>query len=278
MPMIEERFDQTKIDSLKRYLKREADKNRPKDYEIIVDGFKVVSRTDDVEEFDDYEDEIKDNPRNLSILIYDGEGTNRNTRYSFSFQDSAMPVKPMNGVGSLGEIEEIIQQRLDEKEKEHRIKELEDELEETEQKLSEAVEWHKELEAEVTKLRAEAAKKIDTRNLSITEMGTTILASLLTRSVPQLAGILGGIPAATPATQTDEPQEQATFKKKEGKEQPQLSEQQLENLRTLETMQHVLKPEHLQITFAIIRKLMSSPEQIIPAARFLNLLNEQSNA
>ena len=88
MPVIEERYDQNKIDSLKRYLKREAEKGRTRDYEIIVDGFKVVSRTNDVEEFDDYEDEIQDNTRNIAILIYDGAGTNRNTRYSFSLNQS----------------------------------------------------------------------------------------------------------------------------------------------------------------------------------------------
>lgn len=43
MPVVEERYDQNKIDSLKRYLKREAEKGRTRDYEIIVDGFKVVS-------------------------------------------------------------------------------------------------------------------------------------------------------------------------------------------------------------------------------------------
>ena len=145
MPVIEERYEQNKIDSLKRYLKREAEKGRTRDYEIIVDGFKVVSRTDDVEEFDDYEEEIKDNTRNISILIYDGAGTNRNTRYSFSLnQDNASPIpaKPMNGIGGLGEIDEIIQQKLEEKDRDYKISSLEKELEDTQQKLAEAEEYH----------------------------------------------------------------------------------------------------------------------------------------
>src|SRR3954464_6979481 len=103
MPLHDLKFDQHKIDSLKRYLQREADKERAKDYEIIIDGFRVVSRTDDLSEFDEYEQEIKSDTRNISILIFDGPGTNRNTRYSFALQ-SETTSRTNGGLNGLGEI------------------------------------------------------------------------------------------------------------------------------------------------------------------------------
>jgi hypothetical protein len=54
MPLITEKFSQHKVDLIKRYLQREIEKGRPKEFEIIVDDFKVVSRTSDLEEFEDY--------------------------------------------------------------------------------------------------------------------------------------------------------------------------------------------------------------------------------
>lgn len=274
MPVIEERYDQNKIDSLKRYLKREADKGRTKDYEVIVDGFKVVSRTDDVEEFDDYEEEIKDNTRNISILIYDGAGTNRNTRYSFALnQDNTSPIpsKPVNGLGGLGEIDEIIQQKLDEKDRDYKITSLEKELDEAQQKLAEAEEYHQQLQDEITELKT---VKKNPMNQQLGEIGASIMDNLLKRNMPQLAGVLNGIiPPPAQATQA-EPQGEATFQKQgETQASPQLSERQMRNLNNLEMMEEVFNEEQLQIAIVILRKLMENPEQLIPVAQFLNLHN-----
>jgi|GEM_PF-1192859 len=277
MPVIEERYDQNKIDSLKRYLKREADKGRPRDYEIIVDGFKIVSRTDEVNEFDDYEEEIKDNTRNIAILIYDGAGTNRNTRYSFSLnQDNASPIpaKPVNGIGGLGEIDEIIQQKLDEKEKDFKIATLEKELEETQQKLTEAEDYHQQLQDKIRQME-ETKPQPNALSLSLGEIGATVLDGLLKRNVPQLAGILNGImpPPAAPAAPA-EAQGEATFQKQgEAQQSPQLTERQMQNLQNLNMMEQVFNEEQLQIAIVILRKLMECPDQLIPVAQFLNLHN-----
>lgn len=283
MPVIEERYDQNKIDSLKRYLKREADKGRSRDYEIIVDGFKVVSRTNEVDEFEDYEDEIKDNTRNIAILIYDGASTNRNTRYSFSLnQDNASPIpsKPVNGLGGLGEIDEIIQQRMEEKEKDFKISTLEKELDETNQKLSEAEDYHKQLEEEIIRLKEEKPKP-HALSLQLGEIGATVLDGLLKRNIPQLAGILNGFSEqqATPSPTASEPEVEATFQKKTATPTaPQLTVEQQNRLRNLELMEQAFNGEQLQVVIAIIQKLIQKPEQVIPVAQFLNLQNDNEHA
>lgn len=275
MPVIEERYDQNKIDSLKRYLRREAEKGRAKDYEIIVDGFKVVSRTDEVEEFDDYEEEIKDNTRNISILIYDGQGTNRNTRYSFALnQDNSSPIsaKPMNGVGSLGEIDEIIQQKLEEKDRDYKISSLEKELEETKQKLSEAEEYHQQLQDEIDHIRDEKPKPT-ALGVSLADLGTTVLDGLLKKNMPQLAGVLNGLMPQQGTPAASEPQGEASFQKQGEGQMPQLTHKQLQYLGNLEAMEEAFTPEQLAIAMIIMRTFMSDPEQLMTVAQLLNLHN-----
>ncbi len=282
MPVIEERYDQNKIDSLKRYLKREAEKGRTRDYEIIVDGFKVVSRTNDVEEFDDYEDEIQDNTRNIAILIYDGAGTNRNTRYSFSLnQDntSPIPAKPINGIGGLGEIDEIIQQKLEEKDRDYKITALEKELEETQQQLTEAEDYHRQLQERIKELETEVAAKPKPNaiNLQLGEIGAALVGNLVKKNMPQISGLLNGLMGTpdAPAAQThSEPEMEATFQKQDAQATPQFTEQQLRHLKNIEMMEAAFTTDQLQIVIAIIQKLMGSPEQVIPVAQFLNLDKE----
>src|SRR5690242_9935429 len=127
MPLHDLKFDQHKIDSLKRYLQREGEKGRKKDYEIMIDGFRVVSRTDDLSEFDDYEQEIKGDTRNISILIFDGPGTNRNTRYSFSLQGD-ISNRSSGSLNGLGDIEQVITDKLAEREKEYEVERLKEQL------------------------------------------------------------------------------------------------------------------------------------------------------
>lgn len=274
MPVIEERYDQNKIDSLKRYLKREADKGRTKDYEITVDGFKVVSRTDEIDEFDDYEEEIKDNTRNISILIYDGQGTNRNTRYSFALnQDntSPIPAKPMNGIGGLGEIDEIIQQKLDEKDKDFKISMLEKDLAETKQKLFEAEQYHQQLQEEITFVR-DSKPKPTALGVTLADFGTVILDGLLKKNIPQLAGVLNGMMPQQEG-QAQEAQGEATFQRQGDGQSPQLTEKQLQYLGNLEAMEEAFTPEQMAIAMVIMRTLMGDPGQLIPVAQLLNLHN-----
>jgi hypothetical protein len=278
MPVIEERYDQNKVDGLKRYLKREAEKGRGKDFEIIVDGFKVVSRTDDADEFDAYEDEVKDNTRNVSILVYDGHGTNRNTRYSFSLNHDGMspiPSSPVNGLGTLADIDEIIQQRLDEKDREYKISSHEKELLETKQKLFEAEEYKDQLQQRILDLEDEKGEKPKPNQFSLNlgELGASLVSGLLKKNAPQLAGLLNGILPQENQAEA-EPQGAATFQKQEsGTAMPQMSESQVRNLNNLQLMEQTFDEQQLQIAMVILRTLIKNPDQLLPVAQFLNLHN-----
>lgn len=208
MPLIEAKFDQSRIDSLRRYLQREAEKGRSKDYEIMVDGFKIVSRTDNVQEFDDYEHEVRDTTRNISILIYDGPNTPRNTRYSFALQAEPEGNSPKS-LNGLGDIDGIIEQRLSERDRDHELQRMKEKLEDIEQQLEESEEYAEGLEKQIEEL--EGAKH--SKAMNIGELTGIALESILKRNLKNipggegLAGLFGGdatVPALSASSETAE--------------------------------------------------------------------------
>jgi hypothetical protein len=55
MPITNEKYDQLKIDKLRHFLMEMAAKGQVRPYEIFVDGLKVVPKTEDPKDFDNYE-------------------------------------------------------------------------------------------------------------------------------------------------------------------------------------------------------------------------------
>lgn len=273
MPLIEEKFDQHKIDSLKRYLQRETDKGRPKDYEIIVDGFKVVSRTDTIEEFDDYEQEIKDDSRNVSILIYDGPGTNRNTRYSFSFQHAGLNVKANSVSNGLGEIDLVIAQKLEEKEREHETTRLKESLQATKAQLAEAEDYADSLEKRIKEMEASRY----TQAVSLGEVASVLLKTLVKQHAAKipgghaLAGLLGA--DLTDEQSTALPAEVApsvSFEKQADIPTP-LDEQTRNRLSLIEQMQQRFNEQEMVAVFSIMDAMAATPERIEGVLAFLGL-------
>src|SRR5260221_13665110 len=191
MPLIEEKFNQHKIDSLKRYLQRETEKKRPKDFEIIVDGFKIVSRTENSEEFEDYEQEIKPGTRNVSILIFDGPGTNRNTRYSFILQGEPAS-RGSQVVNGLGEIDQVIAQKLEEREREHELTRMKGELSATKNQLAEAEDYADTLQKRIKDME----EKRYVQAVSLGEVASVVLKTLVKQHAARIPGgqALAGLP------------------------------------------------------------------------------------
>ena len=269
MPTIEERYDQGRIDVLKRYLQREAANGRTKDYEILVDGFKVIPRTRNLDEFDDYEIELRDNTRNLSILVYDGPVTPRNTKYSFRIEK---PQETLNGPGNgLGATEQLINDKLAERDRQYELERLKEELADTHKQLEDAEDYHKILEDKLA--QAEANKhKISG---GIGALGTVILENLVKRNAhlfpgaSAFAGLLGvDVPEAPPPTQESQPATEATFQKQDD---PPLTQEQMHYLNNLRALERILNRQQLNTIFNILQKLTERPDQIDTVAALLNI-------
>jgi hypothetical protein len=271
MPLIEHKFDQHKIDSLKRYLQREAEKGRAKDYEIMIDGFRVVSRTDDLAEFDDYEQEIKDNTRNISILVFDGPGTNRNTRYSFALQsDTAVrSSQPTNG---LGEIEQVIADKLAEREREHELQQLKEQLKTTKVQLTESEEYAEILQKRIKDMEAQRY----THAVSLGEVASVVLKTLVKQHAAKipggqaLAGLLGAdLPEELPAAIPEETPAPVSFEKQPDNEP--MDEQTRNRLSLIAQMQERFNEQQMVAAFTILDALAAAPEKIEAVLSLLGL-------
>jgi len=269
MPLIEDKFEQSRIDSIKRYLQREAEKGRKKDYEIVVDGFKVVSRTDNLDEFEDYEAELKNGTRNISILVFDGPSTNRNTKYSFYLQgEPTGQAKPLNG---LGEIEQIIQEKLDAKDREFELRQLREKLGDAEKALEESEEYNEQLEKRIEELTSR--KSLETKNTG--ELLAAAVGYIVHRNKDKfpMGQELAGLFPDTDVKNLPQPAEETTASFEKRKTGDAFDEDTKNRLSLIADLQSRLDEPQLIGLFTIIRKLTEEPPLI---ETVIDLLNDKT--
>ena len=277
MPLLEQKFEQCRIDTIKRMLQREIEKDKPKDYEIFVDGFKIVSRTNNLEEFEEYEQEISDSTHSLSIVIYDGPGTNRNTRHTFLMRsDPNGQGRSMNG---LGEIDQVIAQRMEEREREYELQRVKEKLGTTQQELSESEEYAEQLEKKIKDME----EKRYTTSISFGELANAVLKGIIRQNVEKipgghaLAGLLGAelpeqsgnVAQAVPEVTT------ATFEKAVPNNLPQETQ---DRLSLISQMQQKFNEQEMVAVFSILDYLTITPDKINTVIEFLGIQSEPHQA
>jgi hypothetical protein len=267
MPHYEEKFDRRRIESIKRYLQREADKGREKDFEIIIDGFKVVSRTNNIDEFDDYEQELREDSRHISFLVYDGPDTNRNNRYTFMMGTNPTTAQPP--VATLGEIDQVVAQKIEEKEREHELQHLKEKLSSTKEQLEEAEEYAQQLEKQIEDMK----QKRYANAVSLGELATVVVKTLVRENAAKipggqaLAGWLGAdvSEAATAQQLTDQPT--ATYQPKQ-ETSGDLPEETRNRLSLIEQMQQKFSEQQMIAVFTVLNPLEPARNGIIEAVDF----------
>jgi hypothetical protein len=176
-----EKYDQRKVDRLHDHLKIYFEKGRPIDFEIIVDGFKVVRRTSDIEMFGLYENHVDGDTKSLEILLYSGT-SNSNDKHIFFFGNA--PKENLDGIDVEDQIESGVNQRLREQEfvkLQDKNRELEDEI--------------KDLEREVARLE-KANETMEASQSPLTGMlgtfGSSLIETFIKRNPKIMASIPGG--------------------------------------------------------------------------------------
>jgi hypothetical protein len=199
--------------------------------------------------------------------MYDGAGTNRNTRYSFSFQHN----NPQGKAGTLGEIDTVIAQRLAERDRDFELSRLREKLGETEGQLEEAEEYASQLQTRIVELEQEQKGKM----LKLGDLGASVLMGLLrnnARNIPggeALAGILGVESDSTVSgSQPHVPEGKASYSKGEI-----IDEQTRNRLALLQQMQQQLSEQEMIGIINIIGYLTEHPEQITTVIELLQTEN-----
>jgi hypothetical protein len=260
-----EKYDQFKIERLKNFLEDMAAKGQARHYEIFVDSLKVVPKTDDVKDFDNYERYMDESTENVRIVIYASGLSPRNDQYYFQVKHNKQE-KSLNG---LGEIETIVQEKLSARDKEYELNQLKKELEETKHQLEEAEDYADQLEQQLEETKS---NKYKLGKLDLVELGGVVLENLATKNSPALEKIgLGGLFAVSNQPEAPKTEEsEASFQKK-GEQQNDLKPEHLQYIPIIQQLYGAFANEDLEMVMQILQKLSEEPTHLKTVAELLNI-------
>ena len=275
MPVTTEHYDQLKIDKLKHYLEMQFQKGNAVNYEIFVDNLKVVPRTEDPKEFENYEFYMNEDTEKVRILIYAYGMSPRNDQYCFMVQKNKME----KGLNGLGEIENIVQEKLAARDREHEMNRLKEELEAAKEELQETEEYVQKLEKEIEYMKE---NKFKLGNINMGEFASVALEGMLRRNPQILTKLPGGEALAGLIAQDNKEQEakmlnpqppvetEATFQKKESTGH-QFSDIEVRQLAFLNQLQEGFDQKQVEVFNIILGRLAAEPAKLQEIATLFNI-------
>lgn len=177
-----QKYDPAQVQKLADLVRLYRDREQPFDYEIIVDGLKVVRRTSDPEMFFIFENFVTADTKNLEIIFYSGN-SNVNEKRMFTFIDE----EPEKGLSGL-EVETLIQERMGQQKKEIEFDQLKKDNKNLEDKV-------KELEKEVDELEKTNEELVNGQSPLkgfLGEIGSSFVESFIRRNPNVIKGLPGG--------------------------------------------------------------------------------------
>ena len=291
MPIQFDTFSQEKIDTLKSHLEASAAKGKPKSFEIWVDGLQVIPRTEEPSDFDSYEAHLTADSRQIKVVIYCTDKTNRNDKYIYSLKAKStqeaidqgiagLPVKTFNS----REIDQWRQKQNLKSEQEKLIAALREELNGLHKELDEKQEYIVELEDEIQQARANR-NKIGNFDVSYA-LGTGLELFLRnTTSIwgkhPALSGVAQAVDEDTKARASQSSHTEDTevsFRKKDSPSQGIiLTDQEKELLHFVKQIQRHFSPAELEQVIAILDLLSKDKSELAPVLGYLQNENEDED-
>jgi hypothetical protein len=270
-------YSTERMSLLKQLLLNNAEAGKPSDYEIRVDDLKVVSRTSDPDQFDNYEEFVTGETRRVIVLIYDGT-SRRNTRHTFILKEedrnSRNEEKGLSGV----ELDNVITQKLDEQKRQWKQELLEKENKELKKKVEDAEEYIDELQTLIANLKSKrGAEEIEWGKMLGIAAGEMIKNNpKLVAKVP-LLGTLAGTPEKDTANEAKEeelnasPKAEASFKRKETEDENEtepLSEIEQQRLHFFEVLDSNFDEDELNSLVDLMNSLIDKPKALQPTLTF----------
>ncbi len=179
-----EKYSAAGINKIKRLLDNAAQTQQPRYYEIFVDHLKVVPRTTDLSQFDNYEDFVDDATEQVRVLLYSASPSSpRNAQCIFTLKETG-DLQTLNGTANVLQLEE----RIDLERERWSWQKTKEELEETKTKLTEAEEYIEQLQQE---LEQRKSKKLHLGEVNLGELASVVLEGMIRRNPQILAGLPG---------------------------------------------------------------------------------------
>jgi hypothetical protein len=276
MAITSETYDQLKIDKLKLYLQTQADRNAARYYEIYVDNLKAVHKTNDIQEFDSYEDYMTEDTDRIRILVYSTNSQSpRNDQYVYRMkkQEEQKTIVQQQGLSGI-EIESRMEEKLQTHRERWEHEALVKELEQTKQQLKESEEYAEKLMAELQEYRS---KKLHWGNVNLGELASVVVEGIVRRNPQMVAKLPGGEALAgiieqdnkERGTTTPTQETEVSFKKKS--DTPELSDEEKGYLNFMRGIAESFDDEEIVILTQVITKLEEDTTQLKPVAELLNI-------
>jgi hypothetical protein len=282
-------YDQLKIDKLKLSLQTQADKGAPRYYEIFVDNLKAVHKTNDITEFDSYENYMSEDTERVRVLIYSTNAISpRNDQYTYKLKKAEEPkqatVQVSQGLSGV-EIEQRIEDKIERYKEKAECDQVKKELEQTKIQLKEAEEYSEKIEAELTQYKG---KKLLWGNVNLGELASVVVEGMVRRNPQLLAKIPGGEAlagiieqdnidkASTPIAQPSGGE--MSFKRRETttEEAVVLTEEERGYLNFMRGLAESFDQDEILILTKVITKLEEDSTQLRPVAELLNITVDES--
>jgi hypothetical protein len=272
MPVTNDVYDQLKIDKLKHFLEAQAERGQAKPFEIFVDNLKVVSKTEDPKDFDSYEFYMNEDTEKVRILIYNSNLSPRNDQYCYTVQKNIGGSKSLNG---LGEVENIIQEKLAARDREHEMNKLREELAATKQELEETEDYAEKLEKEIEYMKE---NKFKLGNINLGELASVALEGIVRRNPQILTKFPGGETLAgiieqdnrdkeKLLSQPPQPEPQVSFQKETT---PDITEEEKRHLAYLRKLEQTFTREQAEMFNSVIGAMVEEPSIIPTLLEFIN--------
>ncbi len=281
MPNTTATYDTSKVERLKHLLNSLQEKGKAKLYEIFVDNLKVVEKTDDSVEFDNYLDYMDNDTQEIKIVIYNTANSPRNDQYTFELKaklktkdtDKQVLSAALSGV----EIENRIDEKLQTERRKWEMELLKKENEELKVKIQDAEEFMDQLQLAYDE---EKAKKQKLGNVDLGDLASVALEGLIRRNTHFISKIPGGEALAGIIEEDNKskmnalaaPQEETEASFKRAQSVPIVNAEDEERLQILKMMQQHFNEAQLKEVWSILQKLSVDQALIRPV---LDLLEPQ---
>lgn len=290
MPIQFDNFDQNKLDRLKNHLAAMAEKGKAKFYEIYVDNLKAVPKTDEVSDFESYEDYINADTEQIKLIIYNSAISPRNDQFVFLMKArnreeatnlglSGMPIKKF----SRNLVNEWREENKFKGEQHQEISRLKRELVEHRREIQDKQNYIDELEALIEKARKNGNK---IGGIDVGDMLSTAFEGLIRRNtsfiakIPAISGLAGIIEqdnlrleneTQTPAVDTE-----VSFKKKEATTvQPAMTEQERAFVNLFKELEKQFKEDELGLIMEVLDVFSKDKTQLQMVLEFLKEESEE---
>jgi hypothetical protein len=275
-----EKYDQAKIDSIRRFLESKVGKvnkeNEPMEryYEIYVDNLKVVERTNDLDDFCGYMDFLQDGTKEVRIIIYTASATAPKVTSKHIFKMQAEEPKKETGLSGV-EVQNLVSDGITQAKLGWDYNALEQKYAEALKDLKDANEYADSLEKAVEELKL----KKNSTDINIGNALSIAAEGLLRRNVHLLAKIpmakgLAGILAednergGKQEESSEQPVSETSFKEKEPEQS--LSNEEKQVLQFVKGMQRTFSDDQLGKIQEIIHSFAADKCRIMDVIAFLN--------